>query len=94
MKLPSGVVLPREKVEELCDAVIREKFMMECTFQEAFEPTANSLAEGEFDGIPVLKQEDIKFLYDVLRKPVFQCVEMLTQRLADFFNNYVKLLEW
>ncbi len=94
MKLPSGVEIPREKVEELCETVIREKFYLECTFHEAFEPTGTSLAEGEFSDIPVLGDEDIKFLYEALRKPVFQCVEMLTQRLATYFGDYVKLLDW
>ena len=94
MKLPSGIELPREKVEELCEAVIREKFYNECTFHEAFEPTDEGLAAGELDGIPVLESDDIQFIQETLRKPVFQCVEALTQRLVSFFTDYVKKLDW
>jgi len=54
MKLPSGIEIPREKVEELCESIIREKFYLECTTQEAFESTAASLAAGEFPDIPLL----------------------------------------
>lgn len=94
MKLPSGIELLREKVEELCEAVIREKFQLECTTQEAFESTADGLREGGFDDIPVLGQEDIKFLYDALRHPVFGCVEELTKTFAAYFVNKVKPLPW
>lgn len=94
MKLPSGVELPREKVEELCESVIREKFYLECTTQEAFESTAESLAAGEFEDIPVLDEQEIKFLYEAIRHEVFGCVEELTKTLAAYFANKVRQLDW
>ncbi len=94
MKLPSGVVLPREKVEELCEIIIRDKFQLECTYEEAFEPIKQSLHEGTFDDIPVLHFRDTNFLYDALWQSVIDCEEALTKTLADYFANIVKLLDW
>jgi len=94
MKLPSGIELPREKVEELCDTVIREKFQLGCTYEEAFEPTGEDLADGSLDDIPILGEEDIKFLYDTLREPVIGCEGALTEILTAYFRTHVKLLDW
>ena len=94
MKLPSGVEIPRKEMEELCETVIREEFYGECTFAEAFEPTAENLAAGEVEGIPALDHDDIQFVREALRKIVFQCVEMLTTHLVDYFRIYVKMLNW
>ena len=84
MKLPSGIELSNEKVEELCEVIIREKFQLECPFTEAFESTAESLHEGEFDDIPVLEYEDIKFLGDALSAIVIDCVQALNSTLGTF----------
>ena len=94
MKLPSGVEIPREKVEELCEVVIREKFQLECTTYEAFESTREDLLEGSLDDIPVLEEEDVKFLYEAIRHLVFDCVEALTETLAAYFVAHVKPLDW
>ncbi len=94
MKLPSGIELPREKVEELCEVLIREKFQLECTFAEAFDMTAIDLSEGNIDGVPALEQGDIVYLREVYRKIVFQCVEGLNEHLKKFFEGYVSILDW
>ena len=94
MKLPSGIEIPRKKMEELCEVVIREEFYGESTFAEAFYPTAENLATGRVIGIPTLSNDDVQYVREALRKIVFQCVEGLTTHLTDFFTNYVKLLNW
>jgi len=94
MKLPSGIELPREKLEELCEIIIRDKFQLECTYEEAFEPIKQSLHEGVFDDIPILHFRDINFLHDALREPVIGCEGALTEILAAYFRAHVKPLDW
>lgn len=93
MKLPSGIELSHEKVEELCEVVIREKFQLECTFVEAFESTADGLREGGFDGIPVLESEDIKFLSDALANMVIFCVVALESTLGTYLEEHLRVAE-
>ena len=70
MKLPSGIELSREKMKELCECIIREKFRLECKFAEAFNNIASILRDGEFYDIPILGSDDINSLYDAFRDVV------------------------
>ncbi len=86
MKPPSGTVVTTEKMEELCEVVIREKFQLECPFIEAFETTKQMLYEGTFEGIPALHFDDINALRNAIMTAVIDCVGVLNSTLGTFLQ--------
>jgi len=94
MKLPSGYEIGKEQLVMLCERIIGEKFMIECTYEEAFEPTGESLSEGEFTDIPALDQADISYLYDVLKDVVIDCEAALRSTLGTFIASNATVNSW
>ena len=94
MKLPSGKELTKDQLIDIFEAVVSEKFMMECTFEEAFELTGYSLHEGEWDDIPVLHDDDISFIYKALSGVVIQCEGELRSTLGTFEVNSAIIQSW
>jgi len=92
MKLPSGYEISKEKLVELCEGIIGEKFMVESTYAEAFEPTAGSLSVGEFTDLPALDEGDINFLYDALKDVVVGCETALRSTLGTFMESHISLI--
>ncbi len=94
MKLPSGNEVTKEQLVEMCETVIRDKFMWECTFGEAFESTGETLSEGNYADIPALNEEDIKFLYDALKDVVIDCEARLRSTLGTFMVHSIVVNSW
>jgi len=94
MKLPSGHEISKEKLVEMCEGVIGEKFMMGCPFDEAFEPTAETLSEGNYADIPALDEADITFLYDALNNVVIDCEAELRCTLGTFMAHSIVVNSW
>lgn len=94
MKLPSGHEIGKEQLVVLCERIIGEKFMIECTYEEAFESTGDSLSEGEFTDIPALDDADISYLYDVLKGVVIDCEAALRSTLGTFMANNATVNSW
>ncbi len=94
MKLPSGNEVSKETLVEMCESVIRDKFMWECAYEEAFESTADTLSNGEYAGIPALDEADIKFLYDALKDVVIDCEARLRSTLDTFMAHSMVVNSW
>ena len=95
VKLPSGYEINKEILVELCEGIIAEKFMWECSYAEAFETTEENLREGQIIDIPALNEADITFLYDALKDVVIDCETALRSTLGTYMASYAvhKLLE-
>lgn len=94
MKLLSGYEISREKLLEIFESIVAEKYMMECTYAEAFEPTAISLADGDWDDIPVLDGADIRLLSVWLVGPVIECEQKLRATLSEFEASNKDINSW
>lgn len=94
MKLPSGYEISREKLLEVFEAVVAEKFAMECTFADAFKPVAESLREGEYTDIPALTLEDVSFLGTELVSVVIICEGELRSTLGRFEAESTTISSW
>ena len=94
MKLPSGNEISKEKLVEMCESIIGEKLMCECTYDEAFEPTGEALAEGTYVDIPVLNDDDIAFLYNALNGVVMDCEARLRSTLGTFMAHSIVVNSW
>ncbi|MBA7638614.1 hypothetical protein ES703_46270 [subsurface metagenome] len=94
MKLPSGNEISKEMLVEMCEGVIGEKFMMECPFDEAFEPTAETLHEGNYTDIPALDDDDITFLYNALKDVVIEAEARLRSTLGTFMAHSIVVNSW
>jgi len=94
MRLPSGNEISKEKLIEMCECIIGEKLMWECTYEEAFESTGESLAEGEYTDVPALSDKDITFLYNTLKDVVIDCETALRRTLGTFMANNTVVNSW
>ncbi len=94
MKLPSGNEISKEQLVEMCEGIIGEKFMMECTCGEAFETTGESLREGNYVGIPALNEDDIHFLFEALKHVVMDCETALRKTLDTFMADSTVVNSW
>jgi len=94
MKLPSGYEISKEKLVEVCEGVIGEKFMMECTYEEAFEPTADYLSDGKYTDIPALNEADITFIHNALKDVVIDCEARLRSTLGTFMAHSIVVNSW
>lgn len=94
MKLPSGYEINKDDLVEMCEGIIGEKFMMECTYEEAFEPTTDSLHEGQYTDIPALDDDDIAFLYNTLKDVVIDCEVALRSTLGTFMADNAIVNSW
>jgi len=94
MKLPSGNEITKEQLVEMCEGIIGEKFMMECTYGEAFEPAEESLREGNYVGIPALDEDDIHFLFNALKHVVVDCDARLRITLSTFMAHSIIVNSW
>lgn len=94
MKLPSGYEINKEELVEMCEGIIAEKFMMECPYEEAFEPTAETLSEGNHVDIPALDEADITFLYNALKDVVIGCETALRSTLGTFMADNAVVKSW
>jgi len=94
MKLPSGYEISKEKLVEMCEVIISDKFMWECSYAEAFETTEENLREGQIIDIPALNDEDIKFLYDLLSDVVTDCETALRKTLGTFMAGNAVVNSW
>lgn len=92
MKLPSGYEINKEMLVVLCERIIAEKFMSECSYAEAFENTEDALREGQFTDIPALNKDDIAFLYDALSDVVMDCEARLRSTLGTFMESHIALI--
>jgi len=94
MKLPSGYEISKDKLLEIFEAIVAEKFATEETFTSAFEPAAELLAEGESTNIPALNEEDISFLYTALAHVVIVCESRLRATLLEFEADNPVINSW
>ena len=94
MRLPSGHEINRASLLMMFEAVVAEKFMMEETFEGAFEPMAESLREGQYTDIPALGDEDIHFLYTTLANVVIVCETKLRATLGKFEADNPVISSW
>jgi len=94
MKLPSGYEISKEMLVVLCERVISDKFLAECSYAEAFENTEDGLREGQFADIPALDKDDIAFLYDALSNVVMDCEARLRNTLSTFMAHSIVVNSW
>lgn len=94
MKLPSGYEINKEMLVVLCERIISDKFMSECSYGEAFENTEDALREGQFTDIPALSNDDISFLYDALSVVVIDCETALRSTLGTFMAESAVVNSW
>ncbi len=94
MKLPSGNEITKEQLVEICEGIIGDKFMSECSYAESFETTADNLREGQVVDIPALNDEDINFLYDALSEVVIDCDTALRSTLRTFMADNAVVNSW
>jgi len=94
MKLPSGYEISKEKLVEMCEIIIGEKLMWECTYGEAFETTEEALREGNYVDIPALNEDDIHFLFDALKHVVMDCEARLRSTLGTFMAHSIVVNSW
>lgn len=92
MKLPSGYEISKEMLVVLCERIVGDKFMSECSYAEAFENTEDALREGHFTDIPALSDRDIAFLYDALSDVVMDCESTLRKTLVTFMEGHIPLV--
>ncbi len=94
MKLPSGNEISKETLVEMCETIIGEKLLWECTYGEAFETTEESLREGQYVGIPALDEDDIHFLFEALKHVVVDCETALRKTLGTFMADNTVVNSW
>jgi len=94
MKLPSGHEISKETLVEMCELIVSEKLLWECTFGEAFETTEESLREGQYAGVPALNEGDIHFLFDTLKHVVIDCETALRSTLGTSMADNAVVNSW
>ncbi len=94
MKLPSGCEISKERLVEMCEVIIGEKLMWECTYGEAFETTEEALREGTYVDIPALNEDDIHFLFEALKHVVIDCETALRKTLGTFMADSAVVNSW
>ncbi len=94
MKLPSGYEITKEQLVEMCEGIIGEKLVWECTCGEAFETTEEFLREGIHVGIPALGEEDIHFIFEALKHVVIDCETALRKTLGTFMADNAIVNSW
>lgn len=94
MKLPSGNEISKETLVEMCETIISEKLLWECTYGEAFETTEESLREGQYVGIPALDEDNIHFLFEALKHVVVDCEAKLRSTLDTFMAENATVKSW
>ncbi len=94
MKLPSGYEINKEMLVVLCERIVGDKFLAECSYAEAFENTEDGLREGQFTDIPALSDDDINFLYDALSVVVIDCETALRKTLGTFMADSAVVNSW
>ncbi len=94
MKLPSGNEITKEQLVGMCERIISDKFMSECSYAEAFENTEDALREGSIVDIPALNAEDVGLLYDTLSVVVLDCETALRKTLGTFMAESTIVNSW